>query len=116
MLTSNDLPAARISCASLRTRMGRDMPGVDLALDMLKSTKKAPGGSSSVHCIPESLYEGQIYRPSQLAMLLTLCKGTPFMSGNVVAGLVGVNMTAINIPKHEHPSNNSGRMDGHLGG
>ncbi|KAH8742602.1 hypothetical protein F5883DRAFT_595720 [Diaporthe sp. PMI_573] len=101
MMVSTDLDVVKCFRAPFMTSMGRDALVVDIPI---KDTKEAKHSTESFRLCTthlESLWEGKIYRRGQLATISALLKGTPTLGSQIVAGLTGGDMNAIDRLEHE---------------
>ncbi|KAH6631505.1 Endonuclease/exonuclease/phosphatase [Chaetomium tenue] len=82
------------------TTMGRDALVVDLVFDDSRSRPRTQGlRLCTTHL--ESLWEGKAYRLGQLALVSSLLKGERGAATEIVGGIVGGDMNAIDRSEHE---------------
>lgn len=102
MMVAKTLPIRGCFRVPLTTKMGRDALGTDISL---KSDKSA---SDTRECLRvctthlESLQEGHMLRPRQLAAISRLLKESTIHGYKVVSGIVGGDMNAIRNSEHDY--------------
>ncbi|KAK7418041.1 hypothetical protein QQX98_004180 [Neonectria punicea] len=102
MMASKGLPVTACFRAPLITNMGRDVLAMDIHT---LGHKEASGRQECVRLCTthlESLWQGKSYRQGQLAVISDLLKKPVLPGCNVIAGVVGGDMNAIDRSEHTY--------------